>query len=128
MGTAAYMSPEQARGKPVDKRTDIWAFGCCLYEALTGKKAFVGETVTDVLAAVVDKEPAWDALPATTPRRVRRLVRRLLRKDARQRLHDVADARLELTDVDAEPSDEPTPPLQARRAGSSLGVLPSARS
>ncbi len=68
MGTAAYMSPEQARGKTVDKRTDIWAFGCCLYEALTGRKAFEGETVTDTLAAVVNREPDWDALPRTTPR------------------------------------------------------------
>ena len=96
MGTASYMSPEQARGKPVDKRTDIWAFGCCLYEALTGKKVFGGDNVTDVLAAVVHKEPAWDALPASTPWRVRDLLRRLLQKDARLRVHDIADARLEL--------------------------------
>ena len=68
------MSPEQARGKPVDKRTDIWAFGCCLYEALTGKKAFDGQTVTDVLVAVVKSEPAWDALPPETTWRLRELL------------------------------------------------------
>ena len=81
MGTAAYMSPEQARGKPVDKRADIWAFGCCLYETLTGEKAFKGETVTDTIAAVVKNEPDWEALHST-PYRVRDLLRRCLQKDS----------------------------------------------
>ena len=75
LGTAAYMSPEQARGKAVDKRTDIWAFGCVLYELLTGKPAFHGEDVTDILAAVVRAEPEWQALPAATPTQVRDLLR-----------------------------------------------------
>ena len=74
MGTAAYMSPEQARGKPVDKRTDIWAFGCVVFEMLTGKRAFQGETVTDILAAIVHQEPQWEALPPDTPLRVRDLL------------------------------------------------------
>ena len=96
LGTASYMSPEQARGKTVDKRTDIWAFGCVLYEALTGKKAFDGESVADVLGAVVHKEPSWEALPPGTPWRARDVVGRCLRKDPRERLHDIADARIEL--------------------------------
>ncbi|MGA2263404.1 MAG: serine/threonine-protein kinase [Acidobacteriota bacterium] len=99
LGTAAYMSPEQARGKPVDARTDVWAFGCVLYELLTGRCAFGGETVTDILGAVVHKEPDWTALPPATPPPVRRLLARCLTKDARQRLHDIADARLEIDDA-----------------------------
>jgi len=99
LGTAAYMSPEQARGLPVDARTDIWAFGCVLYECLAGKGAFAGETVTDVLAAVLDRDPDWGALPATTPPGVRTLLARCLRKDPSVRLHDVADARIELDDA-----------------------------
>ena len=81
LGTAAYMSPEQARGVAVDKRTDIWAFGCVLYEMLTGRTAFPGETVSDTLAAVLEREPDWNALPADTPSSVRRLLRRCLEKD-----------------------------------------------
>jgi serine/threonine-protein kinase len=104
MGTAAYMSPEQARGKTVDKRADIWAFGCCLYEALTGRKAFGGETVTDVFAAIVRAEPRWDALPPPTPQSIRRLLPRCLEKDPNRRLHDIADARIELETAPAEPS------------------------
>jgi len=96
LGTAAYMAPEQARGKSVDKRTDIWAFGCVLYEMLTGRRAFDGETVTDVLAAVVNKNPDWSALPAATPPSVRRLLERCLTKDPKQRLRDIGDARFEL--------------------------------
>ncbi len=99
LGTAAYMSPEQARGKPVDKRTDVWAFGCVLFEMLTGKRAFEGETVTDVLAAVLMKEPDWAALPEQTPGKIRDLLRRCLRREAKQRLHDIADARLELEEL-----------------------------
>ncbi|HQQ76667.1 MAG TPA: protein kinase, partial [Thermoanaerobaculia bacterium] len=101
LGTAAYMSPEQARGKPLDKRTDVWAFGCVLFEMLTGKRAFDGETVTDVLAAVLTKEPDWAALPAQTPGAVKKILRRCLQRDARLRLHDIADARLDLDELSA---------------------------
>ena len=104
MGTAAYMSPEQARGRVVDRRTDVWAFGCCLYEALTGKLAFTGDTVPDTLTAVLGKEPDWDALPKETPSRLRQLLARMLRKDARLRLQHVGDARIEFLDLSAEPS------------------------
>ena len=83
LGTAAYMAPEQARGKPVDKRADIWAFGCVLYEMLTGRAAFAGETVADVMASVLQKEPDWSLLPASTPASVQRLLRRCLQKEAR---------------------------------------------
>jgi eukaryotic-like serine/threonine-protein kinase len=96
VGTAAYMSPEQARGKPVDKRSDIWAFGVVLYEMLAGKRPFAGETMTDALAAVVKEEPDWTALPASTSPSLRRLVVQCLVKDARQRLRDIGDARIVL--------------------------------
>ncbi|MBK9063906.1 MAG: serine/threonine-protein kinase [Acidobacteria bacterium] len=96
LGTAAYMSPEQARGKPVDKRTDVWAFGCVLYEMLTGKRAFDGETVSDVLAAVLMKEPDWSALRAPISLKVRELLRRCLQRDVKQRLRDIGDARITL--------------------------------
>jgi serine/threonine protein kinase len=99
LGTAAYMSPEQARGQEVDRRTDIWAFGCVLFEMLTGCAAFRGETSGDILAAVLHAEPEWHRLPAGTPDAIRRLLRRCLQKDARFRLHDVADVRLELDDA-----------------------------
>ena len=100
LGTAAYMSPEQARGKPVDRRSDMWAFGCVLYEMLTGKTAFDGETVTDTLSAVISREPDWDRLPENTPAATRRLLRRCLEKRLTDRVRDAADARLELTDSD----------------------------
>ena len=103
LGTAAYMSPEQARGQTVDKRTDVWAFGCVLFEMLTGSSAFGRSTVTDTLAAVVGAEPEWTSLPAGTPASIRRLLTRCLQKDARQRLHDIADARIELDDAMAAP-------------------------
>jgi serine/threonine protein kinase len=95
MGTPAYMSPEQASGKAVDRRADIWAFGCVIYEALSGKRTLPGERTTDVLVGVLDREPDWSALPATTPENVRSLLRRCLTKEPQSRLHDVADARLE---------------------------------
>ena len=106
LGTAAYMSPEQARGKPVDKRTDIWAFGCVLYEMLTGKPAFPGDTVSDTISGILDREPEWIALPVAVPTPVGRLLHRCLEKDARRRLRDIADAASdlsadELTHVDA---------------------------
>jgi len=98
VGTAAYMSPEQARAQLVDRRTDLWAFGCLLYEILTGKKAFDGPTITDVLAAVVTRDPDWSALPPETPTPVRRLLRRCLEKDVKKRLRDAGDASLLLED------------------------------
>src|SRR3990172_5862048 len=99
MGTAAYMSPEQARGKTVTKATDIWAFGAVLYELLTGKQAFQGEDVTDILATVVKTEPDWSRLPEATPPSIRTLLRRCLRKDRRQRLQDATGVRIEIEDV-----------------------------
>ena len=104
MGTAPYMSPEQARGKGVDRRTDIWAFGCCFYEALTCKKAFHGETVTDTLAAIVKNEPDWEALPEGIPRGgIRKLIARCLRKDRGERFRSAVDTRLYIEDALAEP-------------------------
>ncbi len=94
LGTAAYMAPEQAKGKAVDRRADIWAFGCVLYEMLTGKKVFDGETVSDVLAAVIRAEPEWSLLPANTPRSIRNLVARCLKKDVKQRLQAIGEARI----------------------------------
>ena len=93
------MSPEQARGLPVDERTDIWAFGCVLYELLTGRRAFAGETVTDTLAAVLERDPDWAALPAATPSAIRTLLQRCLKKEARQRLHHIADARFTIEEA-----------------------------
>ena len=103
MGTAGYMSPEQARGQVLDKRTDIWAFGCVLYEVLTGRQAFGGETVTDILAAIVHEDPHWEALPEGTPRAIQRLLRRCLEKDPHDRLHHIADARIEVREALSEP-------------------------
>ncbi len=96
LGTAGYMSPEQARGKPVDRRADIWAFGCVLFEMLGGRKAFDGETVTDVLGAIVHKEPEVDKLPADVPKRIRDLIGRCLQKDQSRRLQSIGDARIAL--------------------------------
>lgn len=99
LGTAGYMSPEQARGRAVDTRADVWAFGCVLFEMLTGRRAFDGETATDVLASVVTAEPEWSGLPATLPGSVRSLLRRCLTKDPRRRLQAIGDARIELDDA-----------------------------
>jgi len=96
LGTAAYMSPEQARGKAVDKRADIWAFGCVLYEMMTGRVPFDGETTSDTIGRILEREPDWSALPAATPVAIRRLLLRCLVKDAKQRLRDVGDARIEI--------------------------------
>src|SRR6266516_2895570 len=96
LGTAAYMSPEQARGKPVDKRTDIWSFGCVLYEMLASQRAFAAETVSDTIAAILGRDPDWQALPRTTPANIRALLRHCLQKEAKLRLHDIADARIEI--------------------------------
>ena len=106
LGTAAYMSPEQARGQAVDKQTDIWAFGCVLDELLTGRTAFARGTITDTLAAIVERDPAWEALPSSTPHVVVRLVRRCLEKDPRRRLHDVSDARIEIEEALQAPEQE----------------------
>jgi tetratricopeptide (TPR) repeat protein len=99
VGTAAYMSPEQARGTVVDKRTDIWAFGCVCYEMLTGRRAFARDTMTDTLAAIIEREPSWDALPSTTPPDIRRLLQRCLEKEPDRRFHDVVDVRRALEDA-----------------------------
>ncbi len=98
LGTAAYMSPEQARGKSVDRRTDIWAFGCVLFEMLTGKRAFEGETVSDTLAAVIRAEPEWSLLPSNTPQRIRNLLLRCLKKDPKQRLQSIGEVRITIDD------------------------------
>jgi Tol biopolymer transport system component len=98
-GTVTYMSPEQAQGKPVDKRTDIWAFGCVLYESLTAQPAFPGETVPDTISAILEREPDWTALPTATPASIRRLLQRSCEKDPRRRLRDIGDARLEVEEA-----------------------------
>jgi serine/threonine protein kinase len=110
LGTAAYMSPEQARGQAVDKRTDMWAFGCVLYEFLTGKQAFHGDTVTEILAGVLKGEPDWSALPAATPTKVRDLLRRCLQKDKTLRMRDAGDASIEIQEALATPTLGPTGP------------------
>jgi serine/threonine protein kinase len=102
LGTAAYMSPEQARGQTLDKRTDIWSFGCVLYEMLAGRRAFPGQTISETVAAIIGDQPEWTALPPALPGRVSWLLRRCLEKDSKRRLHDIADARVELDDALAE--------------------------
>ncbi len=104
LGTAPYMSPEQARGRPLDKRTDIWSFGVILYECLTGKRLFHGETATDSMGAIMHRDPDWTALPLDTPPTIRLLLRRCLAKDRKKRLHDIADARVELEEAIADPA------------------------
>lgn len=99
LGTAGYMSPEQVRGQPVDKRTDIWSFGCVLYEILSGRAAFPGGTISDMVAAILSRDPDWGALPPTTPASVHRLLRQCLDKDPKQRLRDIGDARIDLRDA-----------------------------
>ena len=105
LGTPAYMSPEQLRGRALDKRSDIWAFGCLLYEMLTGHQALGRETVSDTVAGILEREPDWRSLPAHTPARVRWLLRRCLEKDLNRRLHDIADARIELDEALSEPGE-----------------------
>jgi serine/threonine protein kinase len=102
LGTAAYMSPEQAKGKPVDRRADVWAFGCILYECLTGKRAFRGETITETLAAILKGEPDWNALPADTPPSIRRLLFRCLSREQGHRLSDMHDVGIEIADSNLE--------------------------
>jgi len=106
VGTPAYMSPEQARGKPADRRTDIWSFGCVLYEMLTGRLPFEGETATDTLARIIEREPDWDQLPLTTPKNIRVLLRRCLTKDLSRRLQHMGDVVIELDEtLNAPPED-----------------------
>jgi serine/threonine protein kinase len=99
VGTAAYMSPEQARGRPVDRRSDVWAFGCVLFEMLTAKRPFAADDVAGTIAAVIGKEPEWSTLPASTPAAIHRLLRRALTKDLRNRLADASMARLEIEEA-----------------------------
>ncbi len=131
LGTAAYMSPEQARGRPLDKRTDIFSFGCVVYECLTGGQAFSGESVTDILSAILTKEPDWTALPAGTPAKIRDLLRRCLQKDPKRRLHDIADARLEIEEAQArgasgEAADAPIAPRRGRWTWAAGGAVAGA--
>ena len=116
LGTAAYMAPEQARGKAVDRRADIWAFGCVLYEMLTGRRTFEGEEVTDTLAGILRGEPDWGALPSSTPHVIRRLLRRCLAKNPRERLQSIGDARLEIAEaLSAAPDGEPATTVAVRQ-------------
>ena len=131
IGTAAYMAPEQAKGKVVDKRADVWAFGAVLFEMLTGQKPFVGDDVSDTLALVLKFEPKWDALPIDAPSRIRQLIQACLQKDPKQRVHDVADVRLAMegafeTAVSA-PSEpvSPTLPVWQRPMSIAVVALPS---
>jgi serine/threonine-protein kinase len=115
LGTAAYMAPEQAKGKSVDKRADIWAFGAVLYEMLSGQRAFSGDDVSETLASVLAREIDWTALPPTTPPHIHSLLRACLRKGPRQRLRDIGDARLQLEANPARPL-----PLRSRRVAPAL--------
>ena len=127
LGTAAYMAPEQARGRSVDKRADIWAFGVVLFEMLTGRQLFAGETVSDTIARILERQPDWASLPARTPVRVRELLRRCLEKDAKQRLRDMGDARLELEAAIAQlssgVSDAPAVAAAASSPAKTLGTV-----
>jgi Tol biopolymer transport system component len=124
IGTAAYMSPEQARGLPVDKRTDIWAFGCVIYEMLTGRVTFAGDTVSDSIARILERDPDWSALPAATPAAIRRLLLRCLTKDPKQRLRDIGDVRIEINAIDGVLPGASAIPLPAARARSRATWLP----
>ncbi len=134
LGTAAYMSPEQARGRRLDRRSDVFSFGCVLYECLTGKRAFPGETVSDTMAAILRAEPDWSLLPAQTSAAVRKLLRRCLEKDGKRRLRDIGDARLDIDEAIASPGSDSaaalpasrpkrTPPLLWALAGALLGIV-----
>ena len=120
-GTAAYMSPEQARGAPVDKRTDIWAFGCVLYEMLAGRRAFQGKNIEEILDGVLEHEPDWSLIPVETPASIVKMLRKCLQKNADRRLHDIADARIEIEDFDI-----PLPMVTPQRRGHPILAIMSA--
>ena len=124
LGTPAYMSPEQARGEETDRTTDVWAFGCVLYEMLTGSAVFKGPTAAEVLAEVIKTDPDWNRLPAETPAPIRRLLRRCLQKDQKKRLQCIGDARLELADA-LNPAAEVAPPADRVSSARSSRGLPS---
>jgi len=127
LGTAAYMSPEQARGRLLDKRTDIWSFGIMLFECLTGDRLFQGETANDSMGAIMHKDPEWSLLPPSTPPTIQLLLRRCLTKDRKRRLHDIADARIELENAIVDPTASSlglaSAALQADRVGGARGIL-----
>jgi serine/threonine protein kinase/Tol biopolymer transport system component len=126
LGTAAYMSPEQARGQSVDKRTDVWAFGCVLFEMLSGRSPFARETISDTLAAILEAEPEWRLLPSSTPPNILRLLERCLTKDMKRRIRDIADARLELEEPVARTQPGLTTALTSRRLAwwlAAMGVV-----
>ena len=128
LGTAAYMAPEQAKGRAVDKRADIWAFGCVLYEMLTGARAFDGNDITDVLASVIKSDPEWAALPASVPPAVRTVIQHCLKKDAGQRFHDIGDVRLALSGAFHTESmaAAPAPSVTPRRRPAAVALLTAA--
>jgi eukaryotic-like serine/threonine-protein kinase len=123
LGTAAYMSPEQAKGKAADKRADIWAFGVVLYEMLTAKRLFSGEATSEVLAAVMLKDPKWEAIPKETPSRLLHLLRRCLTKDPQRRLRDIGEARIEIEEVIA----AKIAPIDSEKAAGAVGAPPASR-
>jgi eukaryotic-like serine/threonine-protein kinase len=106
LGTAAYMSPEQAKGKVVDRRSDIWAFGIVVFEMLTGRMVYSGETVSETMAKVIMSDPDWNALPAATPVRLRSLLRRCLVKEPRNRIRDIGDVRIAIEEILAKPDED----------------------
>jgi serine/threonine protein kinase len=128
LGTASYMSPEQARGRPVDRRTDTWAFGCVLFEVLAGRKVFAGDSASDSMAAILRQEPDWRGLPPETPAAIRNLLRRCLQKDRDRRLQSIGDARIEIDEALSAASAEPAAaasPASAQRALPQPAWLPN---
>jgi len=123
LGTAPYMSPEQARGRTAERSADVWAFGCILYECLSGRQTFAGETVSDVIARILEREPDWSAIPAAVPPRLRDLIRRCLTKDANERPRDIGDLRRELSGIALEMSSPQRAPSHASATLPSLAVL-----
>jgi serine/threonine protein kinase len=121
--TAAYMSPEQARGQAANRRTDVWALGCLLYEMLTGRAVFAGKTTSDTIAAVLEREPDWHALPPSTPAKLRDLLKRCLQKDAKRRLRDVGDAANELVDLLNPTSSDTAPTAPSSRSQPRQAIL-----
>ena len=116
LGTVAYMPPEQTKGKPVDKRADLWSFGCLLFEMLTGHRPFEGDTIAEVLARIIERDPDWKALPSDTPQSIRTLLRRCLEKDPRRRIDSAAVARLEIEEASAPPATHALPVSEVTRA------------